>query len=66
MSRILLFRLFLFIAIFLQTDLSYSTIEITHTCYYNKHPLILGPKGGCYYINGSGNKTYVDRSYCNC
>ena len=26
---------------------------------------IMGPKGGCYYINGSGKKTYVDRSLCN-
>lgn len=25
----------------------------------------LGPKGGCYYINSSGNKEYVDRSLCN-
>lgn len=24
-----------------------------------------GPKGGCYYINSNGNKTYVDRSLCN-
>lgn len=24
-----------------------------------------GPRGGCYYINSNGNKTYVDRSYCN-
>lgn len=24
-----------------------------------------GPRGGCYYINGNGNKTYVDRSMCN-
>lgn len=23
-----------------------------------------GPRGGCYYFNGSGNKQYVDRSYC--
>lgn len=23
-----------------------------------------GPRGGCYYINSSGNKTYVDRSFC--
>lgn len=23
-----------------------------------------GPRGGCYYINGNGNKTYVDRSLC--
>jgi hypothetical protein len=26
---------------------------------------IRGPRGGCYYINGYGNKTYVDRSMCN-
>ncbi len=24
-----------------------------------------GPRGGCYYINSNGNKTYVDRSFCN-
>jgi len=24
-----------------------------------------GPKGGCYYINSAGKKTYVDHSYCN-
>jgi len=23
-----------------------------------------GPRGGCYYINGSGNKSYVDRDLC--
>ena len=26
---------------------------------------MLGPRGGCYYLNSSGNKTYVDHSYCN-
>lgn len=26
---------------------------------------IRGPRGGCYYINGNGGKTYVDRSLCN-
>jgi len=25
---------------------------------------IRGPKGGCYYINGAGNKVYVSRSLC--
>jgi hypothetical protein len=25
---------------------------------------ILGPRGGCYYINENGNKTYVDRDLC--
>lgn len=24
----------------------------------------LGPRGGCYYLNSSGNKVYVDRSLC--
>lgn len=24
-----------------------------------------GPKGGCYYYNSNGNKSYVDRSLCN-
>jgi len=28
------------------------------------HVYITGPKGGCYYINKKGNKTYVDRSLC--
>jgi hypothetical protein len=27
--------------------------------------LIRGPRGGCYYLNGSGSKVYVDRSLCN-
>jgi hypothetical protein len=26
---------------------------------------IRGPRGGCYYISGSGRKVYVDRSLCN-
>lgn len=25
---------------------------------------IRSPRGGCYYINGNGNKTYVDRGKC--
>lgn len=25
---------------------------------------IRGPRGGCYYINRNGNRTYVDRSLC--
>ncbi len=34
--------------------------------YHNGHELFKGPKGGCYYINDNGNKTYVDRSECDC
>lgn len=28
------------------------------------HTYITGPRGGCYYINSHGNKTYVDRALC--
>lgn len=28
------------------------------------HTYITGPKGGCYYINKNGKKTYVDRKLC--
>lgn len=41
--------------------------ESRSTCSYNGRTLHVGPRGGCYYINSNGNKTYVDRSYCaNC
>lgn len=33
---------------------------------YKGHILHIGEKGGCYYYNSSGNKTYVERTYCNC
>ncbi|SDM43606.1 hypothetical protein [Siphonobacter aquaeclarae] len=33
---------------------------------YNGHTLFTGPKGGCYYLNLNGNKSYVDRIYCSC
>jgi hypothetical protein len=42
------------------TDYSYSCGT------YNGHTLYKGSQGGCYYINSNGNKTYVDRKYCNC
>ncbi|MEZ5425862.1 MAG: thermonuclease family protein [Pyrinomonadaceae bacterium] len=25
----------------------------------------LGPRGGCFYVNSKGSKTYVDKSFCN-
>ena len=28
------------------------------------HTYITGPRGGCYYINRHGKKTYVDRALC--
>lgn len=33
--------------------------------YHVRRHYIRGPRGGCYYINSNGNKTYVDRSICN-
>jgi hypothetical protein len=33
---------------------------------HNGKELWTGPQGGCYYYNSNGNKTYVDRSECNC
>ncbi|MBO9613516.1 MAG: hypothetical protein J7619_12510 [Dyadobacter sp.] len=33
--------------------------------YHVSKQYIRGPRGGCYYINSNGNKTYVDRSFCN-
>lgn len=33
---------------------------------YNGHSLYKGKKGGCYYKNSSGKKTYVDKSRCSC
>ena len=34
------------------------------TNYHVRRQYIRGPRGGCYYINSNGNKTYVDRSVC--
>lgn len=44
-----------------------SNTEPTYTrkSYQTSKSYIRGPKGGCYYINGNGNKSYVDRSLCN-
>jgi hypothetical protein len=36
-------------------------------CYYSGRRLHTGRRGGCFYYNRNGNKTYVDRSFCrNC
>jgi hypothetical protein len=34
--------------------------------YKSGQQLYKGSEGGCYYVNSSGNKTYVDRSACTC
>ncbi len=33
---------------------------------YRGHPLYVGPKGGCYYYNKRGGKSYVGRENCDC
>lgn len=33
---------------------------------YNGKVLYTGPRGGCYYKQTDGEKTYVDRSNCKC
>jgi peptidoglycan hydrolase CwlO-like protein len=42
------------------TRTSRPTVRNRQTSHY----YVRGPRGGCYYINGNGNKTYVDRSLC--
>ena len=44
-----------------------SAFDIDTVCrLYNGRPLYIGPRGGCYYLSASGNKTYVDRAECGC
>lgn len=44
-----------------------SSSDNSEFCSYNGKALHVGEKGGCYYINSTGNKEYVDKSYCkNC
>lgn len=69
--------LILILGFFIQFNLSCSgsestpTDDIEHTVpdwkcgTHNGKQLWTGPRGGCYYINSNGNKTYVDRSECN-
>lgn len=45
--------------IFFILVLSWSSFGQGSRTYYT------GPRGGCYYINKNGNKTYVDHSFCN-
>lgn len=66
MKKRFLFK-FLFLAIILfSTSLSCETSNETDCGTYNGHQLYKGSQGGCYYYNSNDNKTYVDRSYCNC
>ena len=42
-----------------------TTVSSTKTRQSSDRVYTRGPRGGCYYINSNGNKTYVDRSLCN-
>jgi endonuclease YncB( thermonuclease family) len=41
-----------------------TTVSESRSTISGGREYITGPRGGCYYINASGNKTYVDRSLC--
>lgn len=43
-------------------DTSYSPAAVAPSRHSSGY--ITGPRGGCYYINGNGNKTYADRDMC--
>jgi len=52
-----------------KTDMDSTTKESGERycgIYKSGQKLYTGPKGGCYYYNGNGNKTYVERAACNC
>jgi hypothetical protein len=51
---------------FVVFSLAKPTYSLAENTYRPKSPqiYITGPKGGCYYINKNGKKTYVDRSLC--
>jgi hypothetical protein len=44
--------------------LSTPQISLAKGCGASGAALQQGPKGGCFYINRNGNKTYVDRNCC--
>lgn len=46
---------------------SSNSIDVEIKCgFHNGNQLWKGPQGGCYYYNSNGNKTYVERSECDC
>lgn len=60
-------KMFIKVALLLALWISTSCEKQEEPCgYYNGNQLYIGPKGGCFYYNSNGNKTYVDRSECKC
>lgn len=75
MKKIILTSLFIAVLSILSCstsvdDLSETNLSETRTEWgyrtHNGKELWTGLEGGCYYKNSNGNKTYVDRSECNC
>lgn len=62
-----MYKFLLFLLIILSTLLVGCNSSDDSACgNYSGKELFKGPEGGCYYLNSNGNKTYVDRSNCNC
>lgn len=51
---------------FLSCTTSDDSIDAVECGFHNGNQLFKGPRGGCYYYNSNGNKTYVERNECNC
>jgi hypothetical protein len=66
----ILFIAFSFISVLACTssdDTTETIIAADIKCgFHNGNQLWKGPEGGCYYYNSNDNKTYVDRSECDC
>ncbi|WP_028890436.1 hypothetical protein [Tenacibaculum ovolyticum] len=65
MKKIILTSLFITVLSILSCSTSDDDLE-KRCGTHNGKELWTGPKDGCYYKNSNGNKTYVDRSECNC
>lgn len=47
------------------SDSKFNNTSFNKKAYQSSRTYYQGPRGGCYYINSNGNKTYVSRSLCN-
>ncbi|RFC31997.1 MAG: hypothetical protein DID92_2727745583 [Candidatus Nitrotoga sp. SPKER] len=57
-------KLFLFMFTGITTFICISAIAENTYRPKSNHTYITGPRGGCYYVNSNGHKTYVDRTLC--
>tara|TARA_R110002033_G_scaffold167528_1_gene206738 strand:- start:16674 stop:16889 length:216 start_codon:yes stop_codon:yes gene_type:complete len=63
---ILLFNLSILISCETSEDDNVETRTEWECGTHSGNTLYTGPQGGCYYYNSNGNKTYVERSECDC